>query len=208
MPSSPLLAEWMAFRCRTITKIVVEASAIAKQHGMRVGLDCFAPSLARMVGQDLARLSASCDWIKSMVYLRAFGPASIPFEMLGLAAWLTDSGEQPDTRPAAAISDLLGWPAPPELERIRHNGLATEILTGEIRRGRVQCGCEFLAGIELVEMTGVCELADAQFREDARAVLAAKPDGVVFSWDLWRMPEERLMLAGELFGAPGPRGSP
>jgi hypothetical protein len=52
-PQGPLqsLEHLVQFRQRSISAIVKEAADVAIAHGLRVGLDCYSPTLARMVGQ-------------------------------------------------------------------------------------------------------------------------------------------------------------
>ena len=201
------LKQLLAFRHRSITAVVKAAADLATTRGLKVGLDCFSPTLALLVGQHLSGLAAHCDWIKVMTYARAFGPASIPFEILGLADWLMASDGE--SRAMACLADAAAWPLPASREEVRCGGLPAAILTAEVRRGRAARARQLLAGIELVEIPGVAELNADQVRADCEAVLAGEPDGVVLSWDLWHMPLERLQLVGPLcrrlmLSAPGP----
>jgi hypothetical protein len=52
-----LLDAFLDFRHNTITKFIKESVDIIRCAGLEVGLDCFSPSLTRMVGQDLAQLT-------------------------------------------------------------------------------------------------------------------------------------------------------
>lgn len=195
------LEQWLAFRCRSITAVVKEAAELARGRGMKVGLDCFSPALAPMVGQNLEQLSARCDWIKGMTYIRAFGPATIPYEILGLADWIMASQAAEENRALAFLAEETKWDLPLSRCGIRRGGLPSAILAGEIARGRGACACPFLAGIELVKMPGVAKLRPAQIRADIQALLAAEPAGMVFSWDLRLIPRERLkMMNGLLRG--------
>jgi hypothetical protein len=200
--SEDALNRWMDFRCRSVLAIVKEAAGIARTRGLKVGLDCFSPALAPMVGQNLEHLSACCDWIKGMTYIRAFGPASIPFEIQGLADWILSSDGEEESRTMSLLAEATGWNLPSARESIRRNGLPSTILTGEITRGRNACACPFLAGIELVEIPGVAELDPQRVRADLEALLAAQPDGMALSWDLRHIPPERLDLLNRLLSHP------
>jgi hypothetical protein len=193
------LGQLMQFRQASISAIVKEAAELAVARGLEVGLDCFSPTLARMVGQDLPVLSRLCNWIKVMTYARAFGPASLPFEILGFADWLVRSGGESECTAMSCLAGAAGWPLPASREELRHAGVPPAILTEELKRGRVSPAHPLLAGIEMVEIPGVAELSADQIRIDSEAVLAGAPDGVVLSWDLWHMPADRLRLANELY---------
>ncbi len=202
----PALRDLLTFRQGSIATLVGAAAENARARGLRVGLDCYSPTLSAMVGQDLAALSAHADWTKVMTYARAHGPASLPFEILALADWLIAAGEL-EAEALKFLAAATGWPLPERREALRRGGLAPAILTEELRRGREAGVRRLFAGIELVEVPGVSELQPAQIRADAEAALAAAPDGIVFSWDLWHMPKDRLEDAAALYGRKPPRSS-
>ncbi|OGO09796.1 MAG: hypothetical protein A3K46_00560 [Chloroflexi bacterium RBG_13_60_9] len=190
--------ELMAFRCRSVTAIVRDAARMARARGWKVGLDCFSPALAPLVGQNLAELSAGCDWIKGMTYLRAFGPAAIPYELLGLADALRAPGVPDDGETLDFLARHTGWQVPARREEIRRGRLPSSILAAEIARGRQACKCRFLAGVELVEIPGVADLDPELTREDWRTLAAAAPDGVVLAWDLRFISLEHLEMVGRI----------
>lgn len=194
-----LLQELLDFRAASISAFVHAISAAVKERGLKVGMDCFAPTLTRMVGQDLAALTQDADWIKVMTYARAFGRASLPFELLGLVDWLVAGGESEQSA-LEALAAATGWPLPGSRAAIRRGGLPRSIVTEELCRGRAMGVRRLLAGIELLEIPDVAKLDRRQIRRDAQAVRAGEPDGVVLSWDLWHMPEWRLELAASLYG--------
>jgi hypothetical protein len=169
--------------------MVRTASQQASDLGLAVGLDCFSPSLARMVGQDLAALDGTCRWIKIMSYPRVFGPAGIPFELHGLAAWLVRRGVD-EARALQIVAEASGLKAPESLPGLRQAGLGSGALAAEIARGRETGITNLLAGLALVELPGVHESTPEQIRADIEASRAA--DGLVLSWDLWLTPLETL----------------
>jgi hypothetical protein len=195
----------LQFRMESIASMVKEAAHLAVAGGLAVGLDCFSPTLARMVGQDLSALAGHCDWIKVMTYARAYAPASLPFEVTRLADWLMGSGGVSEAAAMAAVAQSIGWPLPSSRDELRHGGLAPSILAEELRRGRSANARQLLAGIELVEIPGVSELNPVQISTDSGAVLAGVPDGIVLSWDLTHMPADRLRLANSLYCRPATR---
>jgi hypothetical protein len=183
---------FLVFRMRSVTGFIRAASDIARRAGLDVGLDCFSPALAPMVGQDLAALDSCASWIKIMIYGHSLGPAGIPFELLALADWVSTGG-------LARPQEVLHWLGqathlmlPADLEVLRQRGLPPEALAGEVRRGRASGIRRLLAGIELVDLEGVTRLHRDQIVADLSAVRGAKPDGLVISWDLRRIRPERL----------------
>ena len=164
--------------------MVREAADRTRARGLKVGLDCFSPTLTPMVGQNLAELSASSDWIKGMIYLRAFGPATLPYEILDLASGLQSSDTPDESGALADLAIVAGWELSSRAEEIRRGRLPSSILSAEIARGRDVCRCPFLAGMELAEIPGVAELDPVWIRKDWETLSSAAPAGVVLSWDL------------------------
>jgi hypothetical protein len=195
----PSLERLLTFRQQSISVFVKEIADTAIAWGLKVGLDCYSPTLAPMVGQDLPELAGHCDWIKVMTYARAYGPASLPFEILALADWLYASESENESMTFARLAEATGWQLPARREDVQNGGLSASILTEELRRGRVALPHQLLAGIELVEIPGVSCLSEDQIRLDSEAVLAGAPDGVVLCWDLWHMPLDRLGVVNSLY---------
>lgn len=186
-----LVAEsFFQFRLNSITHTIQYASKLARAHGFKVGLDCFSPTLTRMVGQDLSALNQTCDWIKLMTYPRVFGPAGLPFELNALSAWLKQSSslsEEEATRTVSRASSLSASP----------KGLNSESIAYEIQRGREAGITNLLAGIALVELPGIHDSSLEQIREDLVTCQRAQANGVVLSWDLWNIPREFISAVGE-----------
>jgi hypothetical protein len=197
-PSRSVLSDFLAFRTRTITQLIDEAASLIRAEGLAVGLDCFAPSLTRMVGQDLTALSPLGDWIKVMTYAHTLGPAGLPFELLELASWLMalDASEQ---QALVWLAEALEIPLPPNLVALRNPGLSATALQAEIRRAKTTVSAPLLAGIELIDLAGVTHLSPAQIRSDLTLLRDIQVDGLSLSWDLWHMPLEHLDLVAEIF---------
>ena len=196
------LQRMLAFRQRSVSALVRQVADMAMAQGLKVGLDCYSPTFAPIVGQDLAVLGDHCDWIKVMTYVRAYGPASLPFEILALANWLITSEGESESAALDFLAKATGWSLPTSREEVREGRLSASILTEELRRGRVRHAHHLFAGIELVEIPQVAQLNTDQIRQDSEAVLAGAPDGVVLSWDLAHMPLDRLDLANLLYRRP------
>jgi len=164
-----------------------------------VGLDCFSPSLARMVGQNIGVLDGYADWTKLMSYGHTLGPSGLPFELGGLADWLVVERGLQETEALSWLSDAADLPLPQSRDALRARGVSSETLTIEIRRGREAGIQRLLAGIELVEIQGVAELNEVQITADLQALRTAGAEGLALSWDLWDMPLERLDLVAKVW---------
>jgi len=193
-PGLAALRQFLDFRKRSVAGMVQAAADLVQAQGLGVGLDCFSPALSTMVGQDLAMLGAHCDWIKVMTYGHALGPAGLPFELLGLADWLVTQQLVSEAQALELLSQATCLLLPASRTALRKRGLAPEALTTETRRACAAGASTLLAGIELVDIEGVARLNQAQIAADLGAFRAAGADGLVLSWDLWRIPLERLDL--------------
>ncbi len=175
-----------------VTRLVMRAAEVIRAEGLAVGLDCFAPSLAPLVGQDLGALAAVSDWVKVMVYGHTWAPAGMPFELERLGKFVTghaESAEHFREDLSSAFAALSAVNA--------EVGLPPEVLAAEVHLGR-EMGVEvLLAGVELVEVEGVTRLSPAQVRADLAALRKAGVDGWVLSWDLRDMPRDHLRVVGE-----------
>jgi hypothetical protein len=182
------------FRAASIASLIAEVADVLHATGQKLGLDCFSPSIAPMVGQDLSDLGQLADWVKVMTYGHALGPAGIPFELAALADWLVDSGTADEGAAMRLLEDATGLPLPPTVARLRRDGIPPAGLAAEARRARAATSVPALAGIELVDVPGQCELSERQIRADLAAFRSAGLDGLALSWDLWRTPPARLEL--------------
>ena len=197
------LRAFLDFRARSITRFVQAAASVARTEGLAVGLDCFAPALTCMVGQDLAALNPCCDWIKVMVYGHTLGPAGLPFELLALADWLVGRGWASEPQALVWLGEALHLPLPSTRAALLEQGLSPEALAAEVRRARAAGVGVLLAGIELVDVAGVTRLHSQQIAADLRAFRDAGAGGLVLSWDLWHIPLERLDLVRQEWSASG-----
>jgi hypothetical protein len=187
---SPLLA----FRARAITRLVAEAADLLRARSLKLGLDGFSPCIAPMVGQDLAALGRLADWVKVMTYGHALGPAGMPFELSALADWLVITGSSEEAAATHLLADTSGLSLPATTAALRRDGIPPAGLALEARRARAATPATVLAGIELVDVPGLCELSDPQIRTDLAAFRASGVDGLALSWELWRTPPARLDL--------------
>lgn len=182
------------FRQRSITNLVREITGLCRAHRKFVGLDCFSPSLTRMVGQDLPSLSWHADWIKIMSYGHALGPAGLPFELLELANWLTRQYQLPEPQVLGKLAEFTKLPLPKTGHDLRNQGLSPEALVSETRLGHSQVSGTLLSGAALVELAGVNHMDDQQASAELLAYRQGGADGLVLSWDLWHISDERLEL--------------
>jgi hypothetical protein len=83
---------------------------------LRLGLDCWPSNPALLVGHHLPELAAHCDWIKIMTHARAYGSASVRYEIPGLANWLRPIDGEGESQPMACLADAPSWALPASRE--------------------------------------------------------------------------------------------
>ncbi len=187
------LHRFLDFRQKTITAFITEITAIIRSGNLAVGLDCFAPSLSRMVGQDINSLTPLADWTKTMIYGHAFGPATLPFEFASLFTWLRKNQGIDELKAFANLAGISNLTIANGLRSKMKLAFSPDSLALEYESGKRMAGNSILlAGIELVEIPGVSELNSLQMEADLRALNAVNADGLSISWDLWHIPLDRL----------------
>ncbi len=179
------LDSFLDFRAASITHLIQRVSKQASSHNLSIGLDCFSPTLTRMVGQDLSALDGISDWIKIMTYPRVFGPAGLSFELLGLANWLLQNGLE-ETEVLRILLNASRLPLPGSVAELVSTGLPSKAIANEIQRASEFGVTNLLAGIALVKMRKIHESTTEQIQADLEASRTA--NGLVISWDLWFTP--------------------
>jgi hypothetical protein len=100
----------------------------------------------------------------------------------------------------AWLSAATRLPMSATMHDLGESGLSPGALGSEIERARRVGVRRVLAGIELVEIADLCTLDERQIAGDLSAFRAAGADGLVLSWDLWHIPQERLNLVATAWG--------
>lgn len=193
------LNTFLDFRQNCLTDFIAQICVPLRNAGAEIGLDCFSPSLTRMVGQDLGALGSHADWIKVMSYAHTLGPAGIPFELLGFFDYLSGNTGLNPSSILNTMSNALNLELPEKPQDIKEKGISSSALEAELRRGLRVSSAPILAGFELVQILGVAELNDVQILADLEAVRRAGVAGLSISWDLWDIPLERLEHVQRIF---------
>lgn len=142
----------LEFRAGMVDSLVAEYAAAARRAGLRVGLDLLSPSLAFLVGQDYRRLAAHADFIKPMLYCRAYAPAGLPLEFSLLVRGLEEAGVEAG-RARAFVSGVSGIRAGRLEAAAEGKGFPVSLAGKEMLRCLSETGGspDIYAGIELVD---------------------------------------------------------
>jgi hypothetical protein len=191
------LRVFLQFREDRVSDFVRQTAEAARALGKGIGLDCFTPALTGLVGQNLNELHRYGDWVKIMSYGHALGPSGLPFELGALADWLVIDRGMTEAQAMSLLTTGSGLTLPETRAALRRDGVPAAGLKREVERASQAGLNNVLAGIELVEIPGVCELTETQITADLRAFREGGADGLALSWDLWHMPPARLSLVRE-----------
>jgi len=92
------------------------------------------------------------------------------------------------------MSESIGWRLPTTRQVLEKDGISTDALESEVRRGVKSCTVPVLAGMELVDLKGVTHLHQDQIEADLAGMKRAGAAGLSLSWDLLHIPLDRLDL--------------
>jgi hypothetical protein len=193
----PLIARFLAFRTKSVARLVAQLADECRRLGRSVSLDLFSPSLAPLVGQDYHRLKECCDWAKPMTYRLARGPAGLRLEIPALIEGVAqrfglDEAQVVDwsARHAGFDRDML--------RQTREEAVPFAFMEGEIEAAvRAMAPVPVYFGLELVKQPGVIDVTAADVIGMIEAGRAANAAGVVISWDLLHAPMDGIRALAE-----------
>jgi len=188
------IINFLNFRGSSITNLVASISKRLRVNGLNTALDCFSPSLTRLVGQDLTELVPHSVWIKIMTYPRTYGPAGLPFELINLLNWL--ECEEPGSG-ISTLRKVVDLKVPSKRKQLDEIGLPSLVISNEIKLAKKMGLNEVFAGIALVQLPGINLISSDQVCADLQAARMA--DGVVLSWDLWHITDEVLNIIKKIY---------
>ncbi len=196
------LEKFYDFRKQNIYQVVKIFADKAKQMGKLVGVDLFAPSLAPLVSQDYQLLAKTCDWIKPMIYCHTSSPAGLPLELYCFIRAILDINPALDEgQLIREISRIIGVDLPAQINDLLKNGISEHIIYSEMQKIRefsLPEKVDIYVGIEAVQIPGLCNITDKILKKYLRSVIEADIKGMVLSWDLLKIPDENLQLAGDI----------
>lgn len=183
------------FRSRMVNNAVARYADAAHAEGLSVGLDLFAPALAGFVGQDYHSLSRHADFMKPMLYCKAWAPAGMPLEFFLLMKGLDESGI--DAAKAVDFVSKLSGMGREYLEVVRRKGNFTaSIAASELLRCKREIDPaaapkpEIYAGIELVQH----EAYDTQIDDGVRDSYLKSLSGqnIAVCWNILYVPKRHI----------------
>ncbi len=182
----------LKFRSQRISAVVERYANAARDAGLRIGLDLFAPSLAGIVGQDYAALSHFADFIKPMLYCKAFGPAGLPLEFSCLFKGFLQSGVSRGNA-LDFIAELTGIQRDGIVNCVDGGTFPAEVAATEFARAKdLAAGMRgrLYAGIELVDHDAYATRLD---RPALDAYLAAmEGESLALCWNILYIPRGHI----------------
>jgi hypothetical protein len=192
-----LLARFLAFRTKSVARLIGELADKCRRLGRSVSLDLFSPSLAPLVGQDYQRLKGCCKWAKPMTYRLARGPAGLRLEIPALIEGVAQ-------RFGLEEAQVVEWSArhagfdQDMLRQTREEAVPFTFMQAEIEAAvRAMTPVPVYFGLELIRQPGVIDVTAADVAGMIEAGRAANAAGLVISWDLLHAPMEGVRALSE-----------
>ena len=165
--ADPLAATFFKAKGKIVSESVATVADCFRNHGLKVGMDLYAPFMAPFVGQDYAILSEHADFIKPMLYRQTFAPAGMGFEYDLLKKAVPGASGYPDFAMDAEFLDS-------QLEAME------------------PYSCAKFPGIEINYREGVAPTSPQYILESLDAVLSHGFDGAVLSWNIMEAPVNHI----------------
>lgn len=196
------LKKFYDFRKQNIYQVLKMFADKAKQMGKLVGVDLFAPSLAPLVSQDYQLLAKTCDWIKPMIYCHTSSPAGLPLELYCFIRAILDNNPTLDEgQLIREISRIIGVDLPTQINELLKIGISEHIICSEmqkIKEFNLPEKVDIYVGLEAVQIPEVCNIDRSILKKYLKSVIKADSKGIILSWDLLKIPDENLKLAGDI----------
>jgi len=164
-----------------------------REKGYGIGFDVFAPFLSPFTGQDLAQLSALCDFIKPMMYRVTQAPAGLPFEA-GALLRETSRVSGLERHNFFRLTDGAAMTFA-DLEKTPFN-LAFAVK--ELQDMTASSACPVYAGVEINRIKDIAETNPSYLEETIKAYTETGIRGLALSWNLLDAPEENIEKAANI----------
>lgn len=174
---NPLAERFFLTKCKLYSKEIGKTAKRFREMGYKIGMDIYAPVLARLVGQDYRELTVLADFIKPMMYRRTKAPAGIGFEYEKLKAALSEEFEK-----------VLG-------EEKTLNPVSEELLQAQLQIEDRASMEKVFPGIEVNYREDIAPTDTEYIKNSLRAVKAAGCRGAVLSWDIMLAPQAHIEAA-------------
>src|SRR6056297_625799 len=195
------IKRFLDFRETQINKLAFKFIDLAREKDLKVGVDLFSPSLARIVSQDYVQLSKKADWIKPMLYLKTMGPAGLPIELLSLIQMMkTGNHFLPESDVMELIQKTIGLGLPENEEGLKKNGMAVHTFTTEINKASAKLAnshTDIYPGFEAVDFPPICSMDSKTLTRYLEEFRKNELNGFVLSWDISKIPESYFSLVGD-----------
>lgn len=196
------LEKFYDFRKQNIYQVLKMFADKAKQMGKLVGVDLFAPSLAPLVSQNYQLLAKSCDWIKPMIYCHTSSPAGLPLELYCFIRAILDNNPTLDEgQLIREISRIIGVDLPTQINDLLKNGVSESIIYIEmqkIKEFNLPEKVDIYVGLEAVQIPKVCNIDRSILKKYLESFIKTDTKGIILSWNLLKIPDENLKLAGDI----------
>ena len=184
-----VLRDFFRLKADIIYKNMQQICMFFREKKYGIGFDVFAPFLSPFVGQDLARLSCLCDFIKPMMYRVTNAPAGLPYETESFFQQTGCEGLAEKLK----FYRLLGIK-----DDFDENPFDLEFAAKELENMTKVSACHVYAGVEINRVEEIAETDTDYIEETLRAYAKTGIGGFALSWNLLDMPQENIKKAAEI----------
>jgi hypothetical protein len=185
------ISGFFSLKARVIFRSMERICRYFREKGFGIGFDVFAPFLSPFVGQDLAKLSGLCDFMKPMMYRATQAPAGLPFEaeMLLRETAGNDTGKRRLFFKFLGIDQGSSDPGKP---------FDLAFSARELETMAAASACPVYAGVEINRMENIAEVFPDYIEETLVSFARTGIRGFVLSWNLLNAPPENIAKAAEI----------
>lgn len=191
------LRDFFRFRRASVTALVRKFSDMTWEEGKALGIDVLSPSLGALGGHDYGALGRRADWLKPRIYLRTYGPSSIPLEYYCMALGMSKWGKR-FTLPA--LLDFIGRssnvPLPRSLHRLHSEFLSPAVAAAELAAFRRLTSAPAHVSVECSSHPEYETLLDPRVIREYLSYVG-DAEGLVLTWNLLFVPDDYLRLVGD-----------
>ena len=192
------LEEFINYRFQKIEAIVDNFSSFIKYRGLKVGINLLSPSICEISGQNYSKLSLYSDWIKSMIYCFANGPAGIPLEITSFAQGLASINKTgiSEEQALSFVGKLFNIETEKTKEKQLIEGVPTDFFRKEYQKASdfINGKTELIPGMELVKHPFFTPPITKKKCTEYIEIADSLDTGIIASWNIMYIPDDYLKM--------------
>jgi hypothetical protein len=137
-----------------------------------------------------------------MIYCHTSSPAGLPLELYCLIRAILEINPTLDEgQLIREISRIIGVDLPTQINDLLKNGISENIICSEMQKiteFNLPEKVDIYVGIEAVQIPKVCNIDRSILKKYLESFIKTDTKGIILSWNLLKIPDENLKLAGDI----------